>query len=240
MDIAQFLENGHITYLPNLSIDLIIIGYKRDKLMCLLLKVDKKWMLPGGYIGIKESVNNAVIRILKERTSLEKPHFKFLSVFGNENREFKTVFKELITKSNHKWNDDFWINKRFVTLTYYSLVHMDQITSVAGIMDEDIAWFDFEELPEIWMDHESILLKARNHLREDLKHEQLTYNLLPKTFTMPELHHLHQTILGTSLDRSRFQKKMLATGLFERLPKKTKKDTPGRIPYVYQIKPDTV
>jgi hypothetical protein len=52
---------------------------------------------------------------------------------------------------------------------------------------------------------------------------------------MPELHQLHQTILGEKIDRSRFQKKMLSTGLFERLPKR-KKESPGRNPYQYTVK----
>jgi hypothetical protein len=52
---------------------------------------------------------------------------------------------------------------------------------------------------------------------------------------MPELHQLHQAILEEKLDRSRFQKKMLATGMFERLPK-LQKDSPGSNPYLYTIK----
>ena len=48
---------------------------------------------------------------------------------------------------------------------------------------------------------------------------------------------LHQAILEEPLDRSRFQKKMLATGLFERLPKR-QKDSPGRNPYQYRVKPE--
>ena len=76
---------------------------------------------------------------------------------------------------------------------------------------------------------------ARLSLREDIRHEQITFNLLPDTFTMPELHQLHQTILQEPLDRSRFQKKMLATGLFERLPQR-QKDSPGRNPYQYRVK----
>ena len=67
-------------------------------------------------------------------------------------------------------------------------------------MDEAIFWFDFDDLPEIWMDHKSILTEARNRLKEDLKHEQLTYNLLPGKFTMPELHQLHQAILEEKLE----------------------------------------
>ena len=238
MEIIKFLKKANKQFLPNLSIDLVIIGYQNNKLKCLLLQIDEKWLLPGGYIRISESVDDAAIRILKERTGLDNPHLKFLSVFGNKDRQFKNEWKEFIKNNKLVWKDDYWINNRFVTLTYYSLVNIAEIHPTPGIMDEAIFWFDFDDLPEIWMDHKSILTEARNRLKEDLKHEQLTYNLLPGKFTMPELHQLHQAILEEKLDRSRFQKKILSTGLFDRLPKKTKKNSPGQNPYQYRIKSD--
>lgn len=238
MEIIKFLEKANKQFLPNLSIDLVIIGYQNNKLKCLLLQIDEKWLLPGGYIRISESVDDAAIRILKERTGLDNPHLKFLSVFGNKDRQFKNEWKEFIKNNKLVWKDDYWINNRFVTLTYYSLVNIAEIHPTPGIMDEAIFWFDFDDLPEIWMDHKSILTEARNRLKEDLKHEQLTYNLLPGKFTMPELHQLHQAILEEKLDRSRFQKKILSTGLFDRLPKKPKKNSPGQNPYQYRIKSD--
>ncbi len=238
MEIIKFLEKANKQFLPNLSIDLVIIGYQNNKLKCLLLQIDEKWLLPGGYIKNSESVDDAAIRILKERTGLDNPHLKFLSVFGNRDRQFKNEWKEFIKNNNLDWKDDYWVNNRFVTLTYYSLVNIAEIHPTPGIMDEAISWFDFDDLPEIWMDHRSILTKARNRLKEDLKHEQLTYNLLPDKFTMPELHQLHQAILEEKLDRSRFQKKILSTGLFDRLPKKSKKNSPGQNPYQYKIKSD--
>ena len=122
-----------------------------------------------------------------------------------------------------------------MTLAYYSLVDIDQTKPVLGSVDEAFAWFSMDALPEMWMDHKEIVQTAQNRLKNDVQQEHLTYNLLPEEFTMPQLHQLHQTILGEDLDRSRFQKKMLASGIFERLPK-LKKDTPGRNPYRYRIK----
>lgn len=235
MDINEFLEKGMEYFLPNLSIDQVIIGYKDGGLRCLLLKIGDKWLLPGGYIGVKESVDVAAKRILKTRTGLEDPHLKFLSIFGDRGRQFSGEWKEFLEKSGLTWKDDYWFNARFVTLAYYSLVDIDQIRPAIGGFDESFAWFNFDDLPNMWMDHSSIVLEARNRLKEDIKQEQVVYNLLPKQFTMPELHQLYQTILEEKLDRSRFQKKILSTGIFKRLPKR-KKETPGRNPYEYTVK----
>lgn len=235
MELQKFLEHGEDYFLPNLSIDLVIIGYQDAKLKCLLLKLGNKWMLPGGYIKIDESTGDAVTRILEERTSLKKPHFKFLDVIGHKDRKFTKEFKAFFDIKKIPWRADYWINNRFVTLAYYSLVAIDDTNPKPGDFDEAAQWFSFDDLPDVGLDHGAILDTARRRLKEDAQREQLTYNLLPNEFTMPQLHNLHQTILMKSLDRSRFQKKILASGMFERLPK-VKKETPGSNPYQYSLK----
>jgi hypothetical protein len=235
MDVQEYLENGNDYFLPNLSIDLVIIGYQDNRLKCLLLKIGEKWLLPGGYIRKEESVEEATLHILKERIGLDNAYFKFLSVFGDKNRRFEAEFKQFFKTLGKEWKDDYWFNNRFVTLVYYSLVNIEHTYPSVGELDEAFGWFDFDALPEMWMDHKSIVLTARKRLKADIKQEQMTYNLLPEQFTMPTLHQLHQTILEEKIDRSRFQKKMLASGLFERLPK-LQKATPGRNPYLYRVK----
>ena len=234
MDFRNFYEKGAEFFLPNLSVDMVIIGYEDNQLKCLLLRLGNKWLLPGGHIGKEESVVDAVKRVLKQRTGLRDPHLKFLSVFGDKNRQFSKEYKEFFKKIGIPWNKDYWLNDRFVTLAYYSLVNIKHTHPVVGQFDEAFAWFDFDDLPVMWMDHKSIVLEARQRIKKDIKQEYVSYNLLPDQFTMPELHQLHQTILEEQLDRSRFQKKMLATGLFERLPK-LQKESPGRNPYLYKI-----
>jgi len=235
MDIQKFLEQGTTYFLPHLSIDLVIIGYRERTLQCLLLKIGNKWALPGGYVKKEEGVDAAVVRILEERTGLREPHFKFLKVFGAADRKFDHEFQHYFEKKGWPWREDYWINDRFVTLAHYSLVDMDNTHPVPGDFDEAAAWFPFGELPKLWLDHRQIITAAREKLKEDIQREPMTYNLLPEAFTMPDLHRLHEIILKEHLDRSRFQKKMLATGLFERLPK-LQKETPGRNPYQYRLK----
>lgn len=235
MDVQDIIERGSEFFLPNLSIDLIIIGYQDNELKCLLLKMADKWMLPGGYIKIEESVDEAAERILMQRTALVNPHLKFLSIFGNKDRRFDQDFKQFFEKHGLDWKADYWINNRFVTLAFYSLVDINETEPVYGGFDEAIAWFSFDDLPDMWLDHKKILGAARDRLKTDIKDELVTYNLLPGHFTMPQLHQLHQTILGQRIDRSRFQKNMLATGKFERLPQ-LKQEAPGRNPYLYRLK----
>ena len=194
MNFREFLEHGGEHFLPNLSIDLVIIGYEDRQLKCLLLQIGEKWLLPGGYIGKAESVDTAA---------------------DSDNAGFHYI--------------------ELISLAYYSLVELGTTHPVPGDYDEAAAWFAFEDLPPMWMDHKEIVLEARRRLKEDIQEEHLTHMLLPKRFTMPELHQLHQAILEEKIDRSRFQKKMLATGIYQRLPK-LQKETPGRNPFQYTLK----
>lgn len=223
-------------YLPNLSIDIVVIGYEENTLKCLLLKIGKRWVLPGGYIQRDESVDIAAMRILKERTALEKPHLNFLSVFGAKDRSFGEQFREFASDRGIPWRDDYWVNSRFVTLSHYSLVNIQETFPRPGTYDEEVAWFGFDELPDMWLDHGKIVMEARERMKRDIRSGQISHHLLPDNFTMPELHQLHQRILEEELDRSRFQKKMLASGRFERLPK-LQKGTPGRNPFLYRVIP---
>ena len=235
MDLKEFYERGAEYFLPNLSIDMVIIGYRDHELKCLLLQIGDKWLLPGGHIAINESVIDAVKRILRGRTGLQETHMKFLSIFGDKNRQFSEEYKEFFEKSGLPWDKDYWLNNRFVTLSYYSLVNIENTHPIVGQFDEAFDWFNIDDLPNMWMDHKSIIKEARNRLKGDIMHEQVTYNLLANHFTMPELHQLHQTILEKKLDRSRFQKKMLSSGMFERLPKR-QNESPGSNPYQYRLK----
>ena len=232
MEILNFFENGDAAFLPNLSLDIVVIGYENHQLKCLLLKIGGRWVLPGGYILRQESVDMAALRILKVRTGLEHPHLDFLSVFGDKDRSFSAQFKEFAKERGIPWRDDYWINSRFVTLSYYSLVDIQKTFPSPGPYDEDMAWFGFDDLPNMWLDHREIAWEARTRLKGDLKNGQTSHQLLAEKFTMPELHQLHQVILEEEIDRSRFQKKMLSTGKFERLPK-LQKGTPGRNPFLY-------
>lgn len=238
MDLAELLENGAQHFLPNLSIDLVIIGYRDNKLQCLLLKIGEKWLLPGGYIRQDTSVDAAALDILKSRTGLENTYLKFLAVFGGRDRQFSTVAQQLFRKLGVTWRADYWLNNRFVSLVYYSLVDIEATQPVLSHFDEAFAWFDFEALPDMWMDHQLIAQTAREQIKIDIPKANDAHHLLPEVFTMPQLHQLYQHIMAQEIDRSRFQKTMLATGLYERLPRLQKK-SPGQNPYQYRVKKRT-
>ena len=59
-------------FLPHLSADPVIFGFDQNELKVLLLKMNYKklWFLPGGYVKKDEDLDDAVVRILKERAGV--------------------------------------------------------------------------------------------------------------------------------------------------------------------------
>ena len=235
MDIKAFLEEGHLHYLPHLSVDIVILGYQDGVLKVLLQKLDDRWCLPGGYVGNDETVNDAAIRVLEERTGLRQSYLQLFQVFGDANRSFAKQFKTLVEKEGYTWHKDLWINQRFVTLAHYALVDIATVFPNGGVFSLEHDWFSVEVLPAMHMDHEKIVKASKEQLKKDITVSHISFKLLPETFTMPELQKLHETILDKKLERSRFQKKMLSMEVFERLPK-PKEDAPRRKPYLYRYK----
>lgn len=235
MDVQNFLDQGEKLYLPNVSVDIVILGFKDRELKVLLLEFEGSWALPGGYVGKDESVSDAAVRVLEERTGLKQPYLRLFQVFGNKNRNFAAEFERLLKAAGYHWSKDLWINKRFISLAYYALIHIEDAQPTGGIFSQPCAWHNLDDLPHMLMDHAEIALESRTQLKRDIGMEQISFNLLPEEFTMPQLHKLHECILEKKLERSRFQKKMLSLDVFERLPE-PKADAPRRKPFLYRFK----
>ncbi len=235
--MSDVFEPGYFEsrYLPQLSVDVVIMSYHNGHLKVLLLRSGAIWLLPGGYVEHNEEVDAAAYRILAYRTGVVEAHLDFFKVFGSPNRVFSDLFQAYAKQKGRAWSAELPINKRFVSLGYYALVDIHQTSLKSGPLDDSIHWVDLSDLPKMSMDHDVIIQHAHERLKLDIQKNPIAHNLLPETFTMPELHQLHQSILGENMDRSRFQKKMLATGLFERLPERST-EARGRNPYLYRIK----
>lgn len=229
------LDEGANLFLPNLSIDIAVIGFEAGTLKVLLLELDSKWMLPGGYIFKNESIDDASRRILTERTGLQHYFMKIFQVFGNADRSFPDEMRHILKKLDIPWHPNYWMCQRYVSTAFYALVDIERVTPDGGILSQKTAWWNLRDLPVMWFDHQHIATGALRKLKEDILIDHHSYNMLPENFTMPQLHQLQELILEKKIDRSRFQKKMLSLGIFERLPE-PKQGVPHRRPFLYKHK----
>lgn len=234
--LKRFLETGYSQFLPGLSVDNVIFGFHERHLKVLLLQsatVDE-WMLPGGFIGVTESLDKAAIRILKDRTGLNDIYLQQFGVFGGIDRKENKVLVEAVKELVGEKKSDHWILQRFVTVGYFALVEYAKVNPQPDELSQSCSWHDLDKLPLLLIDHATIIEKALEELRVRLKYQPVGYNLLPKEFTMKDLQAIYETILGRKLDRGNFNRKMQGYGI---LDKKDKLYTGGshKAPYLYSF-----
>ncbi|MEP3210059.1 MAG: NUDIX domain-containing protein [Maribacter sp.] len=234
--LVQLLHKAQDLFLPHISIDTVIFGYEQRQLKVLVLQLtDNKWMLPGGYIGIQESLDEAACRILKERIGLEDVCLKQFYTFGSPERSFAKELPALFKELGAALPEDHWIMQRFISTGYYALVHIPDSMPTPGLFAKGFKWATVSELPRLLFDHEHIVQVAVKNLQEIIKVNPIAFHLLPTKFTMPELHRLFESILERKMDRSRFQKKMFSYQVFERLQER-REGGAHRRPYLYSYR----
>lgn len=228
--LRDFLQNGDKEFLPHISTDCVIFGFHNNELKVLLLKWKDKdnWCLPGGFVRRDESLEDSAMRVLKERTGLENIFLQQFHAFGDPEREKN---KRTVTPVG---NARSWITARFITVGYWALVEYSRVTPRPDWLSDQCRWWDLPDIPNLIYDHNKIIATALDALRHSLNDYPVGYNLLPEKFTMPDLQRLYETILGTSLDRRNFQKKMLALNVLERLNER-KTGGAHKAPFLYRF-----
>ena len=182
---------------PAVTVDGVVFGYDDADLKVLLIQRDLapykgKWALPGGFVNINESLEDAARRELEEETGITKLYLEQLYTFGEPKRDPR---------------------ERVISVAYYALVKLADHAVRAASDARNGAWFPVADLPQLAFDHEEILEVALRRLKGKIRYEPIGFELLPEKFPLSELQRLYETILEQPLDKRNFRKKILSMGL---------------------------
>ena len=180
---------------PAVAADGVVFGFDGRELQVLLIErgLDPYkgcWAFPGGFMKIDESAEDCAKRELAEETSLHVQMLKQLGAFSAVHRDPR---------------------ERVISIAFYALVQPSDV--VGGDDASQAKWFTIRDVPQLAFDHDFILRKAMQKLKEDIYFEPIGFELLDREFTMAELQRLYEAILGVHFDRRNFEKKMLQTGI---------------------------
>jgi 8-oxo-dGTP diphosphatase len=188
-----------------LAVDCVIFGLD-DDLKVLLIRRDiapfeGKWALPGGFVRVDETVDDAAKRELEEETGLitrgpSQVYLEQLYTFGDLDRDPR---------------------ERVVSVTYYALVRLTDHRVKAATDAREAAWFSVDDVPALAFDHRAILDCAIERLRGKVRYRPIGFELLPPKFTLTQLQKVYEAILDRQLDKRNFRKKVLATELLVEL-----------------------
>lgn len=204
---------------PAVATDCVIFGFDGLKLQVLLIERGEDpykgmWALPGGFLHMDEDAEHGAKRELKEETNLTANYIEQFHTFTDPNRDPR---------------------ERIISIAYYALVKIQDV--VGGDDAARAQWFAMDEIPQLAFDHDRILRKATECLRERIHFQPIGFDLLPDKFTIKELQMLYEAILGVHFDRRNFAKKMLHFELVTQLDETTW-PTPKREAFLYSFNKD--
>ena len=148
------------------------------------------WSLPGGLLNAGESLQKAAVRKLDDETGLS-------DVF----------LEQLYTFSDLDGRDS-------IAVAYFALVDVAQ-THLARRREWLPDWFFVDDLPPLAFRNNEVVDYALRRLRAKLDYSNVAYSLLPAEFTLSHLQRVHEAILGRTLDKRNFRKRMLSLGIIE-------------------------
>lgn len=200
---------AHFTYRyarPALTVDAVVFGYQEPALQLLLIQRGQapfagRWALPGGFVEVGESPDQAVRRELAEEAGLRDLFLEQLYTFGEPKRDPR---------------------EHVVTVAYFALVRPELFPARADSDAADARWFPVEALPPLAFDHAEIVSAALARLRSKVRYQPIGFELLPQQFTLTMLQRLYEAVLNEPLDKRNFRKKMLGFGLLRGLPERVR------------------
>ena len=179
---------------PALTVDCVVFGFDEAALKVLLITRDVPpfrghCALPGGFVQLDETLEEAARRELREETGIERLFLEQLYTFGAVERDPR---------------------ERVVTVAYFALVKLSDHKIVAATDASRAAWFAVDDLPALAFDHGDIVDAALARLQAKVRYQPIGFELLPPKFTLSQLQHLYETILERPLDKRNFRKKILS------------------------------
>lgn len=182
---------------PAVTADVALFTIRDERLQILLIRRAQEpfagtWALPGGFVELEECLEDCALRELQEETGVMGVYLEQLYTFGSPQRDPR---------------------ERVISVAYYGLTPVSSINPKASSDANQVAWFDVNELPGLAFDHIDIVAKARERLRAKLDYSTIAFQFMPKRFTLTDLQAVYETILGETLDKRNFRKRIMALGL---------------------------
>ncbi len=180
-----------------LAVDCVVFGI--DELDLKVLLIQRKlipfqhvWALPGGFVRLEETLDEAARRELEEEAGVKDVYLEQLYTFSALERDPR---------------------ERVVAVAYYALAKLSDHRIRAATDAMGVGWFGLDDLPKLAFDHVDIVTRAHERLRGKVRYAPVGFELLPPRFSLTQLQRMYEIILGTGLDKRNFRKKILAMDL---------------------------
>lgn len=173
------------------SVDCIIFGFDGSNLQVLIgkRKMDPgrgEWSLYGGFVGATENLEDAANRVILELTGMKNLYIRQVGAFGRIDRD---------------------PGERVISIAYCTLINVKDYDDSLRV-EHGLEWVSLNELPELYSDHKLMIRNAIAQIRRRINHEPLSFKLLPDLFTLTQLQHVFEAVIGEEIDKRNFRKRV--------------------------------
>lgn len=202
------------------TVDVVLLTLQDDVLKVALLKRSHEPFqgvaaLPGGYIHPQEDgdARDAALRVLKAKTGIVPPYLEQLATFSGPARDLRG------------WS---------VSVVYYALVPAALIGDCAH---PDVRLASVDKPLKLPFDHLEIIHAAVARLRGKSQYSSLPCYLAGDTFTLPQLQRVYETLMGESINKVSFRRKIDEMDMLEPVEGAYSSGAAHRPAQLYRLKP---
>lgn len=232
----EFLENydASIYPHPSLSVDVVVLSCFEGKLYTVLKEREKHpymhhWGLVGSFMAIDEHLSITAERALKSKIGIEDLYLEQLYTFSNPERDPRTRVVSVVYFGLIPFEDirNFalpenaclaeievpWEGEIGGSIVAKRANISDTNADTNAAIDNVVVNHDASTDSQLALafDHADILGLTVKRLRGKLNYTDIAYKLLPKYFRLRNLQDVHEAILGKTVNKDSFRRRMLAT-----------------------------
>ncbi len=136
---------------PSVTVDIAVFCKFDTRWKVLLIErgnppFEKQWALPGGFIGMEETLISSALRELEEETGLKGLALEQFRAYGDPGRDPRG---------------------RTVSVVFYGFTLPEKAAVAGGDDANDARWFDLRQLPDLAFDHHKILDELTGYLTSE-------------------------------------------------------------------------
>ncbi len=126
---------------PMVTVDAVVFRKNGTNTEVLLIQrghypYEGMWALPGGFVDMEETLEEAVVRELKEETGLTGIKLEQLHAFSDIHRDPRG---------------------RNISIIFWGMASTDNSSVEGGDDAADARWFTIDQLPELAFDHKKVI-----------------------------------------------------------------------------------
>lgn len=230
----EFLKNYDSSIYEKLSmtVDILIMSVSNEeidnyrklekkKFSILLIKREtypfkEKWCLPGGFIRMDETLDEAAKRILKDETNLKDIYLEQLYTFSDVNRDprmriVSTSYMALVDKNRLKDNlisNACWFNIDRIEENdkQYKVILDNNEEKIEFVINKklrelttDRFEFSIVKNEKLAFDHPLVIVSGIERLKNKIEYTDIVFNMMPEYFTLGELQQVYEIILNKKI-----------------------------------------